>query len=1169
MANTPRETVARIVLGVDWTAEKGSIVFGLDQQLDDQKFQSAFGTDRVQPLPRFVYKPLTYQSKHVGVLEISVDISGPFTPVKDFDGLQAGAIYFRRGTTCERAVGDEIRRVVNWFQGGVDPGAGSTPCDRWTPFLDSVHKFSRGTSYLLVTDHIDQGLAGISHSLGLVPWRAVLDFDVNSDTSGLLGNISGTLSKRRTIHRVVRGEHLVHPEPGIHWFFARGMTGIKESAVINNDHRTWLKAYKQEIAKQLLALAGAISPSPVVVVVLWEDVLLKNHLRTMLEELNAAFGDFLEIVLISQDRASFENICEEAGGRFIEMSRRSLLSGLAVHFADANSVDSERFIVNTPNGSAVEITAEDWLWLSEDMELLHRGAGRDGTDDPDAFRRGADVTWRDLQLHHDCDRDVSPLLRSQVDEDLKHRRAVRINLYHSPGAGGTTVGRRIAWDAHNLLPVCRLTRCLGRETADKIAKIAALCESTVLVLIDGAQLSERDIDDLFDYLKAAQTSVVLLQVLRRSKNGNSDHGRRQFWLDSTLSDTEADRFRVEYSKAAPYKRAEINTLALRNNSRDRTAFYFGLTAFEKDFKGLRPYVQSRLEDLGAQQKSILVFIALAHYYGQQPIPAQTFASLLGIPHVKPVEIRNVFIGDANHTLDLLVEASAGMWRTSHPLIALELLKILLAPSGAAAEGETWRQSVSKWAKEFATLCGCEGSVPSDSLLELARRVFIYRDNVEVMGTERATNHFSHLLDDIPSDVGRIDVLRHLTECFPEEAHMHAHLGRFLGTRGEFAEALHEIGFAISLQNDDHVLHHMRGMVYRQKLKAIAEKGASLDELVEVCKEASDSFARARSMAPDLEHGYISEIQTLLELVDRARMSGVVNPVGNQFLKEALERAEDLLDQLQHLYAGEEPSRYALDCQARMSRLYGDFQVALQNWDNLLARPEVPKPPVRRQIVWTLLRRHQGQWENMSRKEAQRAQRLLEENLQENSNDSTSLRLWLRAIRYSVTPPSLDALTEKVSYWRSNTTSLDAAFYLYVMHFLRALKGSAQALVDFEQALEVCKSITKYRRDRTRSFEWIGPKDGIGSLVHQSQLGDWMGDFWESTSSLTRLEGRIKSIDGPQKGTLELESGAHAFFVPAKSDIHEGRDEHARITCFIGLSYDGPRAWDVKLSGASL
>lgn len=447
----------------------------------------------------------------------------------------------------------------------------------------------------------------------------------------------------------------------------------------------------------------------------------------------------------------------------------------------------------------------------------------------------------------------------------------------------------------------------------------------------------------------------------------------------------------------------------------------------------------------------------------------------------------------------------------------------------------------------------------------------------MLGTERAAQRrFSQLVENIPSDHGRVEVLRYLTDCFPLEAHFHAHLGRLLSLNGEYDKAFECVERALSIEGDDHVLHHMRGMILRQRLKMGVDARIPIERLIDIAKGAAHSFGEARRLRPDQEHGYISEVQALIDLVDyagRENRRDVVRDVlaksaTDPFLRTALERAEDLLDQVHRLYAGELPSQYFQTCRARLEIFYGNYQTALQAWDALLSRPEAAKPPVRRQIVWTILRRRGGVMENIPSRETERIRRLLEENLQEEVNDSTSLRLWLRAIRQSQMPPSLDSIIEKVGYWKANTGSLDAAYYLYVLHTLRALEGSAQGAADAERALEECRQFARLRRDRTRSFEWLGEGAGVEALVHQSRLGVWRDDFWDSAGVLARLDGRISSIGGPQKGYIELGGGVEAFFVPAKSGFQSGRDENVSVSCYLGFSYDGPRAWDVRPIGAT-
>ena len=1175
MSNTPRLRSALIVFGVDWSPENGSFVVGLDKQFDDADLQDQFPVT-IHPRPKFTYYPLRCDGKQVGVLEIPLSDAGPFTAMagmemgKNIFKIQAGVIYHRRGTQNARAVGSELSHIHSWFATGRLDQPNLWDSDSWRQLLDGMRRFEPGRFYLLAADPLKFSSEVPLHALGLQPWRAVIDFDSESDISGLLSRTERTLKSHRVIHRAVGANATVQPEPATHWFFARGLVGLQDSAQ-TGDHVAWSKTHQRPLSRQLDRIAAASSPSPVVVLVIWSNPNMSSYLRTLLGELHAAFMNAVEVVVIGEHSA-LGLIVQESGATYVQMPFRELCHGLAVFSAEQLGSNGSIPVLPSSSGAPIEVPHDDWLWMSENLELVHLGSGLTGSDDAEGYRTGGDICWRNLQLRHDCDRTITPAVHRRVDQDLQSRKTTRINLYHAPGAGGTTVGRRVAWDLHKTYPVIILRTLTPDGAADKIGRVFALTGQSALVVVDGGSHPERDVDDLYDRLRANNTPAVLFQVLRRFDRQKV--GQRQFWLDEGLFDEESDRFRDAYSQAAPQRRTELHKLAF-SEGRVRSAFFFGLTAFEDDYRGLSEYVAARMPELTESQTRILIYIAIAYYYGQQAVPVQAFATLLGLPLSKTLRLTDAFAGSSARALRLLVETQSGEWRTSHQLISLQILKQELAPAPGVTKENIWRQHLSVWAKAFADFCRAEGHPESDRLLELARRVFIYRDNVEVLGTERASqSRYAQLIEDIPSPQGRIEVLEDLTRRFPNEAHFHSHLARLLSQNGEHERALKRADYAIELQPKDHVLHHMRGMVLRQEMRMSIVGHVDLSELTTTAKLAAESFCNARSLRPDEEHSYVSEVQMLIMLIDYAGRGKqdvvrevLVQPGTDPFVKTALERADDLLDQVRHLYSGERPSRYVIDCRARLARFFGDYEYALQAWDNLLARPDVHRPPIRRQIVWTLLRRREETWTALRSNELGRVRRLLEDNLQEDPNDSTSLRLWIRAVRLPPTAASLDHVIERVTYWKANTNSWDAAYYLYVLHTLRALDGSTQGAADAERALDECRGLTRFRRDRTRSFEWFGEGDGISRLVHQSRLGDWDDDFWSETGALVRIDGRIKSIDGPQKGVVEINGAVEAFFVPAKAGFYRGRDENVSIDCYLGFSYDGPRAWNVQALGS--
>jgi tetratricopeptide (TPR) repeat protein len=476
--------------------------------------------------------------------------------------------------------------------------------------------------------------------------------------------------------------------------------------------------------------------------------------------------------------------------------------------------------------------------------------------------------------------------------------------------------------------------------------------------------------------------------------------------------------------------------------------------------------------------------------------------------------------------------------------------------------------------DFAELCRGSSPVPSDDMLEIVRRTFIYRDNIELLGTERsAGKQFSQLIQDIPSGEGSLQVLQKLTELYPEEAHFWAHLGRFYSVeRKDYQSAIDCIGRAIDLDPKDSVLHHVKGMGLRQQVYEMIEKNGALSAVIGLGKQAGSSFGQARDLNPDDEHGYISEVQMLAKILDYAgRIHGgdvmgyLSSPNADPFLRDCLERAEDLLEVVRRNREGQGASRFEEDCRAKIDALYGRYERALQTWDNLLNRKDVYGPPVRRQIVWTYLARRGRSWDAIPVREVDRMVLLLEDNLKEEPASDTNLRLWVQAVRRSSYPPSLEAVIERITYWRARTDSLESSFYLYLLYALQAIEGSSLGRDSAIRFLEECRNKARFRRNRTKSFEWLGKDTGVSRLVHHSQLGEWQTDkdFWDNTAPLARLSGRIANIDAPQAGQIDTEGGLKAFFVPARGDYSRGRSENRAVTFFLGFSYDGLRAWEVK------
>ncbi len=1184
LANTPRTSDAYVVLGVENTLQSDGTrrVKGLTSAINFADFRN-IAAALVEPVPEVEYEETMVSGKLVGVIIVhpTPRLRGPFfrrpgnatnTFLKQHpDFFVETRLYWRSADANVLADTDGQREIWEWFRDERIDGNGSVEQSRWDAFVAAVETLDYDPSrqlVLFVGPGVGRSPSELS-AVGRIPWAAVFDFDPDSEQSGLMKACRDTIERHRSVHLAKPGDLPVthHFRAGTFWYFARGLQDVPST--VTDSWREWNKRHAVPLKDQLGSVAAAISPIPILCIALWYEVTNKRYLQSALEAAQQAFGDSARFLVLTDDPVEFVGIAEDCQGEVIPIPLKQLCGGIT-HMKSLDLGGGGGLSIPSSSGAPIPLDSKPLRWLEEELEFVQYTVERTAPETAPGreFLRGSEISWSDLANRCDVDRDQTDKLRRRVREDLEGRRISRINLYHEAGAGGTTVGRRLLWDFHKDYPCVVLRSTVPQETAGRLETLKTLTSLPILVLVDGEQPARRrQIDELYAELASRGVAAVLLLVQRRG--GTQQPGERVFELRSALSTTEAFRFAEAFSREAPARRQQLQNLGSRSGAH-RSAFYFGLEAFQTEFKGLLPYVEARLPPVSAPQlRRILGFLALAHHYAQMSLPAQLFAEMLGLPPTKRVDLRSFL---TSSTLDLLVEGEHGQWRPVHDLIAKETLEQLLQPS--AGDRRLWAQGLSAWAKDFAAVCRGNQPVPGDDMLGVVLRAFIFRGNDELIGTERSAGRkFAPLIEQIPSPEGRLEVLRTLTELYPSEPHLWAHLGRFYSNQlQEHREALVCIDRALSYADHDDRLHHMRGMCLRNQVEECIAQRRPVAEAVIPARQAAESFERAREIYPDSEHAHISEAQMLIHILDYAAQQSkgdlsqyMLSPGADAFVREALQKAEDLLERVRRNREGERPSAYEEDCRAKLDRLHGRLSNALQIWNNLLDRADVYKPPLRRQIVWTLLSRHARNWDGLNSKQVDQILANLESNLQEDPSNSADMRLWVQAVRRASRPPSVESIIERVSYWRNARNSLDAEYYLYVLYALKALEFSKTALASAERHLDDCRRMAAHQRNRTKSFEWIGRGDGIAKLVHQSQLGEWdlAIDFWTNRAPLARLEGRVRWVE-TFKGELDLECGLRAFFNP-RLKFFASNSENQRVNFFLGFSYDGLRAWDVQPS----
>ena len=1171
MANTPREGSSYILTGISRYPNGEKEIKGISEHPDDASLQQLL-TGKVRPIPTFNYRAITYQGISLGLIEIIAKKTGPYIPIWNFqEVLKKDVIYFRRGSSNDIARAEDIKEVVAWMDrsevaDGFQQDTRIPSESGWDTFFEACNRFGSGYLYVLVMNGKEiSTLKGVD-ALSRVNWSMVIDFDPDTDTSGVLSKLEPDLKKSRGIHLLTLKDRIpFNLTRGTYWIAAAGLKN-RPSSLCGVDWRSWYKKHSADLYSITKEFIRAGDESPVIFISLLDD---HEFVRTVSDAFLSLGGESIKFVFASSRNPGIQALASTYMADAVDISIQDVCSGLSQYLP--RPVSENQIFLPGWEGDEIAVPIEDLPWLEEELEFVN--VPKVLLEDRQDFLKGKRISWSGLEQNFDIERDKTEVLQRKILRDLQDR-SIKINyLYHWPGAGGTTIARRIGFLLHKKYPVICLFRFNSDETISRLRYIYDLTHSPILVLIEGSDISKTMVNDLHNEALRQQLPLVICMVLRTFDVISE---KDAIFVPSTLTLDEARSFAASYGEAKPEIHEQLVSLALSQDTLRRNPFYFGLLTFEERLVSLDDFVTRRIDQATEIQEQILTFLALAYKYGQKSISAQIFCKLLGIRQNRIVQFNSVF---PNSIQELIIQDTISNWRPSHHLIAQELLEQILA--GSADDKRVWSQNLSVWACKFIELVAGVDKTVSDQLLDVINRMFIYREFGDVAGQESTgDSRYTPIMNDITSPAGRITVFQKLVDLFPTEPHYWGHLGRLYASDSkQYDKALTNINIAISLDDQNNVFFHMKGMVLRQQVYELMQtcqqnKTCSIDELASIkslVEEASLQFASARSFARVQEaHAHVSDIQLLIRTIDFGfRMSGLARAeflISPQFTwyRELLNNAEDLLIELKRNSEGWEPDQYILSCESNIQIAYGNFSRVLEGLRNILERTDIYQPPVRKQLVYVYLRRHSGSWDDLAQKELEQISSLMVENLEDNPTDDKSISLWFQAVR-RIHNFDAERAIERLTYWNANTKSVEAKLYLYILHVLIVMDGSIANRTIAKDLIIECSKTAQPLGNRHYSIEWYGKGEGMMRLKNHRLLGKWEEEF-ENQSNLKLVDGQISSIIGPGHGFIEMNCGLQVFFVPNRGYSHpyaKGRDENKKVKFFLAFSYDGLRAWSVR------
>ncbi|MEU1166439.1 hypothetical protein ABZ372_41065, partial [Streptomyces sp. NPDC005921] len=372
--------------------------------------------------------------------------------------------------------------------------------------------------------------SGVCHpaleQLAAQPWSAIVDLNPESESSGL----ASVLSREAIDHQIVMfglNDGAASPGRGVvPWMMADGWRSRGELRPAS--FRDWRRSHLPAVLRLFARQSELSANRAAAVLCLTAKATPDERTLRVLEFIEESY-EHVDPLEVSSDSTGF--------------------TALLTAFGESRTIARVLPSPTMPGKNGpVDFERDQLARLSADLEILHsQTLSRQLRDEPiDEFWRGRPASWLDLDQGLDVPRDIQQDLASDITAVLEKHGSATLELFHSPGAGGTTLARRVAWDLHRHYPVV-LVRRYSQETVERIDDIYRRTGRSALVIAESADLTQSERENLYHRLHQWNTPTVVLWVTRTNRIVPGHH---KYHLIDPMSLSEATEFRQTFQRRA-------------------------------------------------------------------------------------------------------------------------------------------------------------------------------------------------------------------------------------------------------------------------------------------------------------------------------------------------------------------------------------------------------------------------------------------------------------------------------------------------------------------------------------------------------------------------------------------------------------------------------------------
>lgn len=1068
----------------------------------------------------------------------------------------------------------------------------------------ACNNFSDLYSYVFVSG-VGEGYSDEdAATLFSINWDLMIDFDPYSQSQGLyeqyvLLNRHGVASTK--LLDATETTSFYRSIEEAHWLFANGID--RKDGSICTTRRDWGRNHGRHLGAMLQNFKSTyIKP-----------------IRMFISE--SVPDEFLEEFIQKCDDAFYnesENI--HKGIQVFILGGKERLEGYDAGFIERVNLSDPEILDCIKNGvtnthydeeelSLPGITQENALGkdlrnrLKNFSEILYDGVEKE---DPvgtqyEYYRGERAIYWNELSNGIDIKRtEYENRTKGQILDILGKQPYSFYEIYYKPGFGGTTLMRRIAWDFHAFYPTLILFR-YEKEDENILMQLARKLTKPLLVLIDSNYMNKEEVEAVVSDLRVWNESHLVIYINRIRSNSVSKSASTLFSIPELNERTGEVNRLIEVLKPYVTKRVCLDRLSKLERQpgliEERSPFFFALTAYDEDFVGIKPYISNFMKVLTDDFRKFLVYLAIADYINK-PIDLEYFGNVLHNDNPEAVMRDNTAFSSLvkfDHTFDRQT-----FCRLKFPAVGAEILRQATNGSSEDNGSDIKFINLTDYIIEFISTSNITEEIPNRNIVDFLVELCITRhedlDSNKPQFSEMITrigtgNGVSYVFGNKWSHEGEIAVERifqALVKTYKNDSHFKAHLARFKSyVQGDYNNALKLIDDAIGIGREngkvDSRLIHMKAMVYAAKITgryipAIREANYAnntdlvnnlLQDLRLDLHEAEKLFEEVRKTQKGVA-GHTSDISLCINVIDLGRtLEGKDTALFlaehyNDWYMDLSDRANVLYDECVEYKEELDPvlDKYEIEKIEEMgdgiSTIRNGIDKTIELYQSHLTSASARnRLKIRRQLA-------KAYEERNDKKDWVAIAELMKENILEEPENESNIRIWFKAILHQKSEDPLETLRQAIqllNQWISNDDkNLEAHFYRYVLTFIEAIDISTVAEGRLQNYQARMKELAKDRPNKTAMRYWLGEKgSGLERLIHKSSFP--LSEPIKAKKLLRRNIGIISRYSSDKHAYIEAYK-TDIFFNPSQT---EGRiseiNKNQMVVFGMGFSLDGPRAYN--------